>query len=144
MKNWKKEDSVLSDADSDADVGSVLSDGESECDISEYAAPPSLPDFSSPAPGSMMSRLNELRLGGHEMEARSASPYRPVPSPGLAKVVAESVSTPNARTPLIDAIRERTAEEIVLDIEKQTQLETQDVLSDAGKGLYSLLTVNKY
>ena len=80
----------------------------------------------------MVSRLNELRLSGQEMDTRSASPYRHAPSPGLARVVAES-STPNARTPLIDAIRERTAEDIVKEIEKQTHLD--EVLSDAAYGV---------
>ena len=56
---------------------------------------------------------------------------------GALTRVQRTVCFPNARTPLIDAIRERTAEEIVLEIEKQKQLETQDVLSDAGKGFIS-------
>jgi len=133
-----RHDDVLSDA-SDSDVGSVLSDDESEVDISEYGNMPTLPDMKSPAPGSVLGGLlGELKLQHKDLD-RTASPFRAVPSPGLARVMAETpmsgtFSGMKTGTPLVDAVRERTAEEIVADIEHaaRTPVPDDDILSDAS------------
>lgn len=98
---------------------------------------PKLPDFTSPKPGTL-GRLDELKFGERQYGG-SASPYKAAPSPSLAKIVAETPDT--VKSPMIDMIRERTAEEIVADIDRQcSPAPDQDVLSDAKviKVMYSL------
>ena len=119
----------MSDASQSGDEGDILSDEESEMD---FPAAPKLPEFTSPKPGAL-SRLDELRLGGAGSRdfGGTNSPFKPSPSPSLAKIVAE---TPDAvNSPMIEMIRDRTAEDIVADIERQRSPvpPQDDVLSDA-------------
>ena len=112
-------DDVLSDA-SDSDVGSVLSDDESEVDISEYGNMPTLPDMKSPAPGSVLGGLlGELKLQHKDLD-RTASPFRAVPSPGIARVMAETpmsgtLSGLKTGTPLVDAGQGHKISETIFD-----------------------------
>ena len=118
----------MSDASHSDDEADILSDEDSEID---FAPAPKLPEFTSPkSPGGALGRLDELKAG--EAYGRSSSPFKPSPSPSLAKIVAETPDT--VKSPMIDLIRDRTAEEIVADIERQrTPLPpADDLLSDAS------------
>ena len=85
-----------------------MSDDESDVDISEYGNMPTLPDMKSPAPGSVLGGLlGELKLQHKDLD-RTASPFRAAPSPGLARVMAETpmsgtLSGLKTGTPLVDA-----------------------------------------